>query len=129
MAFFGVVLFPSPSGVVSFAILPLASALPHGTFFIPALLFKTIRSLSLCRETGRGRLGCCVHMLQLWFCSHLSVIVRDQVMGFVSRNRVWATVVLDLPFFGDNKGWLSPIDWTWRVKLGITIVLVYLAFL
>ena len=63
MAFFGAVLFPSSSGAVSFVILPLVSALPHGTSFIRTLLFKTIRSLSLCRETGRVRLGCCVHML------------------------------------------------------------------
>ena len=77
VAFFGAVLFPSPSRAISFAILPLVSALPHCTSFIPALLSKTIRSLSLCRETGRGRLGYCIHMLQLWLYSHLSVIFRD----------------------------------------------------
>ena len=106
MAFFGVVLFPSPSGAISFVVLLLVSALPHGTSFIPALLSKTIRSLSLCQEAGRGRLCYCVHMLQLWFCSHLSVIARDQPMGFVRRNRIRALVVLDLPFFGDTDGWL-----------------------
>ena len=101
VAFFGAVLFPSSSGAVNFVVLPLVSALPHGTSFIPALLCETIRSLSLCREVDRGRLGCCVHMLQLWFYSHLSVIDRDQPMGFGSRNRVRATVALDLPFSGD----------------------------
>ena len=126
VAFFGWMLFHSPSGAVSFAVLPLVSALPHGTSFIPALLSKTIRSLSLCRETGRGRPGYCVHVLQLWFYSHLSVIVRGQPVGFVSRNRVQATVALDLPFSSDTEGWLrylcnlSPIDWTWKVKWGIT---------
>ena len=77
--------YSSSLGDVNFAVLSLVSALPHGIYFIPALLSKTIRSLSLCRETGRGRLGCCVHLLQLWFCSHLSVIARDQPVGFVSR--------------------------------------------
>ena len=77
MAFFGAVLFHSSSRVVSFAVLPLVSALPRGISFILALLFEMIKSLSLCRETSRGRLGCYVHMLQLWFCSHLSVIARD----------------------------------------------------
>ena len=126
MAFFGAMLFPLPLGAISFAILPLMSALPHGTSFIPALLSKTIRSLSLCQKAGRGRLGYCVHMLQLWFCSHLSVIAKDQPMGFVSRNRVRATVALDLPFYRDTNGWLrylcslSPNDWTCRVKWGIT---------
>ena len=48
-------------------------------------------------------------MLQLWFCSHLSVIARDQPMGFVDRNRVWATVALDFPFSGDTDGWLRYI--------------------
>ena len=110
VAFFGVVLFASSSGAVSFAILALVSVLPHGTSFIPALLSETIRSLSLCRETGRGWLGC--------FCSHLSVIARDQPEGFASRSRVRATVVFDLPFFGDTEGWLrylcslSPTNWT-----------------
>ena len=47
-------------------------------------------------------------------------------MGFVSRNRVRATIVLDLPFSGDTEGWLrylcslSLVDWTLRVKWGIT---------
>ena len=48
VAFFGVVLFPSSSGVVSFVVLSLMSAVPHGTSFIPTLLFEMIRSLSLC---------------------------------------------------------------------------------
>jgi len=104
MAFFGTMLFPSSPRAVSFTVLPLVSGLPHGTSFIPALLSETIRSLSLCRETNRGRLGCCVHMLQLWFCSHLSVIARDQPIGFVSRNRVQAIVVLDLPFSRHIEG-------------------------
>ena len=118
VAFFSAMLFPSPSGAISFVILPLVSVLPHGTSFIPTLLSKTIRSLSLCQEIGRGRLGRCVHMLQLWFCSHLSIIARDQPMGFVSRNGVWATVSLDLPFSEDTDGWLrylcslSLTDWT-----------------
>ena len=122
MAFFGAVLFPSSSGVISFVIHPLVSALPHSISFIPALLSKMIRSLSLCWETGRGWLGCCVHMLQLWFCNHLSVIGRDQPVGFVSRNQVWDTIALNLPFSGDIEGWLrylcslSPADWTKRVK-------------
>ena len=51
-------------------------------------------------QPPRGRLGCCVHLLQLWFCSHLSVIAGDQPEGFAIRNRVQAIVVLDLPFLG-----------------------------
>ena len=88
MAFFGAVLFPSPSGAVSFSVLPLVSVLPHGYSFTLALLSETIRSLSLCRETSRDRLGYCIHMLQLWFCSHLSIITKDQPMGFVGKNRI-----------------------------------------
>ena len=104
MAFFSVALFSSPLGALCFAVLPPVSAPPHGTTFIPTLLFETIRSLSSCRETSRGRLGCCVHMLQLWFYSHLSVIAKDQPMGFVHRNRFWSTVFLDLPFSSDTDG-------------------------
>ena len=100
MAFFGAVLFPSLSRAISFVILLLVSVLPHGTSLIPAQLYEMIRSLSLCQGTSRGRLGCCVHLLQLWFCSHLSVIAGDQPEGFAIRNRVQAIVVLDLPFLG-----------------------------
>ena len=83
---------------------------------ILSLPLYTVRSLSLCREASRGRLGCCIHVLQLWFCSHLSIITRDQPMGFVDRNRIRATVSLDLPFSRDTNGWLrylcslSPTD-------------------
>ena len=82
----------------------LSSALTYGTSFIHALLSEMIRSLSLCRGTDRGRLGCCVHLLQLWFYSHLSVIARDQPEGFAIRSRVRVTVVLDLPFSRDTEG-------------------------
>ena len=64
------------------------SVLPHCFSFIPALLSETIRSLSLCWKASRGRLGCYIHMLQLWFYSHLSVIAKDQPIGFVGRNRI-----------------------------------------
>ena len=104
MASFGVVLFPLSLGAISFANFPLVSALPHGTFFILALLSETIRSLSLCWGTDMGRLGYCVHLLQLWFCIHLSVIARDQLKVFAIKSRVQAIIVLDLPFFGDIEG-------------------------
>lgn len=59
VAFFGTMLFPSSSEAVNFVVLPLMSALPHGSSFIPTLLSKKVRSLSLCRKTSRGRLGSC----------------------------------------------------------------------
>ena len=106
VVFFGLVLFPSQSGSISFAVLPLVSTLPLSTSFIPSLLSKTIRSLSLYSKTGSGRLGCCEHLLQLWFYSHLSVIFRAQPTGFLRKNIVKITVALDLPFTGDTTGWL-----------------------
>ena len=48
VAFFGLVLFPSQSGSISFEVLLLVSTLPHSTSFISSLLSKTIRSLSVC---------------------------------------------------------------------------------
>ena len=39
-------------------------------------------------------------------------------MGFVSKSRFQATIVLDLPLYGDTEGWLrylcslSPTNWT-----------------
>ena len=66
---------------------------------------------------GSGRLGCYVHLLQLWFCSHLSVISLAQPMGFLRKNRAKITIVLDLPFTEDTVAWmrylfgLGPTDW------------------
>lgn len=66
---------------------------------------------------GSGRLGYCVHMLQLWFCSHLSVIFRVQRMGFLGRNRVKIIIALDLSFTRDITTWLrylfglGPTNW------------------
>lgn len=108
VAFFGIVLFPSQLG----SILPLLS--------------KNVRSLSLCRATGNGRLGCYVHLLLLWFYDHLSVIAKAQLVVFLRRNRVKLTVTFDFPFTRDTDGWLqylfglSLIDWAWRVKWGVT---------
>ena len=55
MAFFGVVLFLSPLGAISFVVLPLVSVLPHGYSFITTLLSETVRSLSTCREARQPR--------------------------------------------------------------------------
>ena len=102
------------------------STLPHNTSFIPSLLFKTIRSFSLCREAGSGRLHYSVHMLQLWFCSHISLFYRVEPIGFLRKNRVKITVAIDLPLMCDTIAWLGylfdlgPIDWVWRVKWGVT---------
>ena len=46
--FFGVVLFPSSSEAVSFVILPIVSARPHGFFFFFKFLLYFIRPLGHC---------------------------------------------------------------------------------
>ena len=99
MAFFGSMLVLSQSGSINFSVLPLVSTLPHSTSFIPYLFSETIRSLSLCCETSSSRLGCCVHLLQLWFCSHLSVVSIAQPTRFLRKNRVkitWPLIFLSL---------------------------------
>ena len=42
---------------------PSGECLTSWYLFHSCSTFETIRSLSLCRETGMGRLGCCVQML------------------------------------------------------------------
>ena len=103
------------------------NTLPNNISFIPTFLFETVRSFFfVCRVVGRGRLRFYVHMLQLWFCSHMSVFFRDQAIVFMKRNRVKITVSIDLPFIGDITAWigylfgLGPTNWVWRVKRGIT---------
>ena len=50
VAFFGVVLFPSPSGAVNFAVIPLVSALLMAPF---SFLLYFLRPLGLCLRVGR----------------------------------------------------------------------------
>ena len=45
-----------------------------------------------------------MHLLQLWFCSHLNVIFRVEPAGFLRKNRVKIIVALDLPFTRDTSG-------------------------
>ena len=52
VAFFGVVLFLSSSGAISFVVLPLVSALPHGTSFIRALLGRHLGVHRILPERG-----------------------------------------------------------------------------
>lgn len=106
VAFFGLVPFLSQSGSISLTDLPRVSTLPHSTSFIPFLLSEIIQSLSLFRDMGIGRLGCCVHLLQHWFYSDLSVIYRAQLIGFLRKNRVKLIVALDYPFTRDTISWL-----------------------
>ena len=126
VAFFGLVSFLSQSGSISLVVLPWVSTLPHSTSFIPSLLSETIQSLSLFREMGSGRLGYCVHLLQLWFYSHLSVIYKAQLVRFLRKNRVKIIAAFDHPFTRDTAAWLrylfglGPTNWGWRVKWGVT---------
>ena len=126
IAFFSLMQFLSQSGSISFTVLPLVSTLPHNTSFITSLLSETIRSLSLCQEAGSGRLHYCVHMLQLWFCSHMSLFPRVEPVRFLRKNRVKITVAIDLHLMRDTTAWLGymfglgPTNWVWRVKWGVT---------
>ena len=118
VALFGLMLFPSQTGSISFAVLPLVSTLPYSTSFITSVFSEAIRYVSLCRETGSGKLGYCVNLLQLWFHGHLSAIFRAQPARFLMKKKVKITVALILPFTRDTTGWLwylfglSPTDWT-----------------
>ena len=74
---------------------------------MPSSTLRLLLFLSLCSEKGRGRLRCCVHILQLWFCSHLNVISKVQPIEFMRRNRVKIIVALNLSFTRDITIWLG----------------------
>ena len=85
---------------------------------------------------------CCVHLLQLWFCSHLSFFYRDQPAGFVRKNRVkilclfiflslviqqldWDICLVWIPLigYGGSSGYSQVAGWTHYVGLfGIPLV-------
>jgi repressor of nif and glnA expression len=72
LGIFGLVLFPSQTGVVS---LEAATAYVEyeNTQINPvaAILVETILTLNHYRRTGKGAMRCCMQLLYIWMVSHI----------------------------------------------------------
>ena len=69
IAFTGIFLFPTSAGRIDVGVVPLVCG--EDESIVPAVLYKTVRSLSYCRRRGEGVPMFCAQLLQLWFCSYL----------------------------------------------------------
>ncbi|MBA0700527.1 hypothetical protein Goari_027428 [Gossypium aridum] len=63
-------IFARALGYVDEAVTDLFDRLDKRVTPVPAILAKTFRSLSVCRNTGEGRFIGCVQLLLVWFHSH-----------------------------------------------------------
>jgi hypothetical protein len=72
LGMFGLVLFPSQTGVIS---LEAAAAYVEyeNTQITPvaAILAKTILTLNHCKRAGKGAMRCCTQLLYIWMVSHI----------------------------------------------------------
>jgi hypothetical protein len=72
LSIFGLVLFPSQTGVVS---LDVATAYVEyeNTQINPvaAILAETIMTLNHCKRTRKGAMRCCTQLLYIWMVSHI----------------------------------------------------------
>jgi hypothetical protein len=72
LGIFGIVLFPSQTGVVS-----LEAAAAYVEYentqinIVAAILAKTILTLNHCRRIEKGAMRCCTQLLYIWMVSHI----------------------------------------------------------
>jgi hypothetical protein len=72
LGIFGLVLFPSQTGVVS-----LEAAAAYVEYentqinLVAAILAETILTLNHCWRTGKGAMRCCMQLLYIWMVSHI----------------------------------------------------------
>ncbi|KAG8485585.1 hypothetical protein CXB51_018984 [Gossypium anomalum] len=69
LGIYGMVIFPKTLGHIDKAVADLFDRLSKNTP-VPAILAKTIRSLSVCRRASEGRFIGCAQLLLVWFHSH-----------------------------------------------------------
>jgi hypothetical protein len=101
IAFAGIFLFPTSTGRIDLGVIPLIFS--EGKSIIPAILCKTVQSLSYCKRQGEGVPMFCTQLLQLWFCNHLRYFYRLQTPCHFKRHTVRQTVDTALPFTGNSR--------------------------
>ena len=112
LGIFGLVLFPSQTGVV---ILEAAAAYVEyeNTQINPVAVIlaeTTILTLNHYRRTGKGAMRCCTQLLYLWMVSHI------EIKKFVFNNFWWFTQrplkLVEEEEWGDldNQGWVDKLE-------------------
>jgi hypothetical protein len=121
LGIFGLVLFPSQTGVVS-----LEAATAYIEYEntqinrVAAILAETILTLNHCRRTEKGAMRCCTLLLYMWMVSHI------ETKKPVFNNFLWFTQrplkLVEEEEWGDldNQGWVDKLeglpnsDFKWR---------------
>ena len=133
LGIFGLVLFPSQTGVVSLEAV-FAYVEYKNTQINPmvAILAETILTLNHCRRTGKGAIRCCMQLLYIWMVSHI------ETKKLVFNNFLWFTQrplkLVEEEEWGDldNQCWVDKLeglpnsDFKWRA-LWVTTVKVLMS--
>uniref|UniRef100_A0A2N9EYM4 DUF7745 domain-containing protein n=1 Tax=Fagus sylvatica TaxID=28930 RepID=A0A2N9EYM4_FAGSY len=110
------------AGKIDLGVIPLIFS--EGRSIIPAILCKTVWSLSYCRRQREGVPMFCTQLLQLWLCSHLRYFYLLQTPYHFERHTVRQTVDTVLFFTGNTNDWVLYLldlplsEWSWRVTWG-----------
>ena len=78
-------LFPREDRKVDMALIEIVIQIRNGRTFIPTILAETLRTLTFCKQRGKGFLTASVGLLQIWLVSHL-VQGSCTSQGFMHRD-------------------------------------------
>ena len=128
LGIFGLVLFPSQTGLVS-----LEAAAAYIEYentqinLVAAILAETILTLNHCRRTEKGAMKCCTQLLYIWMVNYIETkkLVFNNFWWFTQRplklveEEEWGDL--------DNQGWVDKLeglpnsDFKWRASW-VTVV-------
>ena len=78
-------LFPREDRKVDMALIEIVIQIRNGRTFIPTILAETLRTLTFCKQRGKGFFTASVGLLQIWLVSHL-VQGSCTSQGFMHRD-------------------------------------------
>jgi hypothetical protein len=111
LGIFGLVLFPSQTGVVSLEATA-AYVEYENTQINPVtvILAETILTLNHCRRSKKGAMRCCTQLLYIWMVSHIKTkkLVFNHFLWFTQR----PLKLVEKEEWGDldNQGWVDKLE-------------------
>ena len=90
LAIYGIIIFPFSIGIIDLeAISVFQSVEYYKVNPIPAILAETFMSLSYCHIKKKGRLRCCLALLEIWMLSHMYDLERvPKYKKYLDTNRL-----------------------------------------
>ncbi|XP_054806247.1 uncharacterized protein LOC129308901 [Prosopis cineraria] len=72
LCIYGIILFPSSIGIIDLGAISVFQMVEyHNVNPVPAILAETYLTLTQCHDKGKGKVNCCIALLDLWMLGHL----------------------------------------------------------